>query len=292
MVTPADAARDIPDDNLAYPVLLQGQTPQGKISTGSGFYLVRENEVFLVTASHVIFEQLIDGLTKQTKWNLRFENPISALSYSKDPEETIFNVFSLDLKMLGAFGNLKKHASQDVAVIRIGNINNDGILVGLPGADIKQSTKGGILGAGIGSVKTFDKVLTANEVFLFGYPTSLGLLKLDQYDYSKPLLRKGIVAGKNDIAKTLMLDLLANPGNSGGPVLEVEALDFFQMKYSIIGVQSQFVPMTETVMKYGLPMEVLSHSGYSLAVSMDPVLELIASFTKIQSEGAVGTLPR
>jgi hypothetical protein len=50
---PAFAERAIPDDNLAYPVLIIVKTAKVS-STGSGVYLNTEDAVYLLTARHVL----------------------------------------------------------------------------------------------------------------------------------------------------------------------------------------------------------------------------------------------
>src|SRR5436190_14803311 len=130
-----------------------------------------------------------------------------------------------------------------------------------------------MLTVGMDTVKRFDEVLTGNDVFVFGYPTSLGL-KSDptrplQFDPSLPLLRKGIVAGKNPRLHTLILDSPIYFGNSGGPALEVEQ-DGLQRRFRVIGVVSEFIPLEEA----GRTIHTLANSGYSVAVGMDAVLEL------------------
>lgn len=47
----AESIRDIPDDNLAYPVLLVSGN-----STGSGFFYNKEDATYLITARHVLFK--------------------------------------------------------------------------------------------------------------------------------------------------------------------------------------------------------------------------------------------
>lgn len=122
--------------------------------------------------------------------------------------------------------------------------------------------------------------MVSNEVYVLGFPKSLGLLPLKQYDYDKPLLRKGIIAGKNEVNQSIMLDVPVNPGNSGGPVVEVEEMDNGNIQYKIVGLAIQLVPMAEEVSKYGLNTAQLSNSMLSVAMSMNPVLELIRTFYK------------
>jgi hypothetical protein len=105
-----EAIRDIPDDNLAYPVLIQGHTISGSMFLGSGFYLTKDNFLFLITARHIFFSESKDEKTKQpTLKLLEVDQPVSCLSYSKDPEESGVNIFSVDLKALDASEDLKKH---------------------------------------------------------------------------------------------------------------------------------------------------------------------------------------
>lgn len=272
-VVPASARRDIPDDNLAYPVLLQRQEGGG----GSGFYLRSGNQLFLVTARHVLFRASKNTETGEVQWEINSKASIKAISYGKDPEDSGTNILVLDLQALHSSGNLKNHNTRDVAIIRIGSMDSDRKLQFTQGINLLARSNSDIVVTSLENTGTFSRVLVSNEVFLFGFPLELGLLPLNQYDYSKPLLRKGIVAGKNSATKTLMIDLPAYHGNSGGPILEVE-IEGFEKRFRIIGVLSQLVPVSESVTKYGITTQVLSHSGYSVAESIDPVLELAESF--------------
>jgi hypothetical protein len=38
-------------------------------------------------------------------------------------------------------------------------------------------------------MKKFDEILLGNDVYVFGYPSSIGLRKQPQIDYQKPLIR-------------------------------------------------------------------------------------------------------
>jgi hypothetical protein len=115
------------------------------------------------------------------------------------------------------------------------------------GVTTKSSATGGPVAALADSVTRFDHVLTGNEVIVFGYPNSLGLQQKPQFDSHRPLLRKGIVAGQNLQRRSIILDCPAYQGNSGGPVLQIEADDAnpFMTHYSIIGVVSEFIPFAD-----------------------------------------------
>ena len=116
-------------------------------------------------------------------------------------------------------------------------------------------------------------------MYVFGYPTSLGIKEIPQIDPLRPLLRFGIIAGTNPARKSIILDCPSYPGNSGGPVLEVEEVDLVNRRFRVIGVVSQFVPFAETWVNktHHYQNLTISNSGYTVAVSMDPVLDLIST---------------
>ncbi|HQP56640.1 MAG TPA: hypothetical protein PLN83_11065 [Syntrophorhabdus sp.] len=53
--------RDLPDNNLSYPVLLVGKDG----STGSGFFYNKENAIYLITARHVLFKETSLSVPKE-----------------------------------------------------------------------------------------------------------------------------------------------------------------------------------------------------------------------------------
>src|SRR5271169_2963059 len=71
----AASQRAIPDDNLAYPVLITLKNG----STGSGFFLNTDKAVYLVTAKHVLFHPATNRL---------LDRELELLSYSKDSSDS------------------------------------------------------------------------------------------------------------------------------------------------------------------------------------------------------------
>ena len=53
--THAQGRRAIPDDNLAYPVLLTLKESGNEKGLASGFYMHSSNHIYLVTAKHILF---------------------------------------------------------------------------------------------------------------------------------------------------------------------------------------------------------------------------------------------
>jgi hypothetical protein len=76
---PSLARRAIPDDNLAYPVLITLKTANGTLGYGSGVYLSTDNAMYLVTAKHVLDPGLPDATQRVPFPDMWLE----LLSYSK-----------------------------------------------------------------------------------------------------------------------------------------------------------------------------------------------------------------
>jgi hypothetical protein len=273
LVLPASvvrAQRSIPDDNLAYPVLIQFPD-----QLASGFYLNTGKAVFLVTAKHVLFEP-------QTG---RMRNGLmSLLSYSRDPKESGTNLIQVDMGVLWQAGDIKAHLTADVAVVHIADIvtsppdkgPDPHILRPIPGVMFRTAVAGGLLLVAMDTIKNYAEVLVANEVLLYGYPTSLGIRESPQLDPLRPLLRRGIVAGLNPSGKSIIIDCPSYPGNSGGPVVEADRAPF-SASFKVIGVVSQFVPFEEKSINYPIGYQniSISNSGYTTVTPMDFVLELV-----------------
>ena len=269
------AQRAIPDDNLAYPVLINLTDCDRNVEMikGTGFYLDNGSEFYLVTARHVLFNETVHLQPGHERPLLCGKAEL--LSYSKNPSERQQNRILLDLRVLNAAGKVRAHPTHDVAVIQIG-LDQNGPILPLSGVQIVQAAPSGLLSANISTLKKLEGVLTANDVYVFGYPSSIGIQESQQIDYSSPLLRKGIVAGINISKKTIILDCLTFQGNSGGPVLEA-VHEAFATRFSVIGVVVQYVPTVETWVNttFSYYNMQIHNSGYTVAEPMDFVLELV-----------------
>ncbi|HSR12087.1 MAG TPA: hypothetical protein VLS90_11650 [Thermodesulfobacteriota bacterium] len=179
--------------------------------------------------------------SRSQKLELNFPT-VSLTAYSSKEERKEIEV---DLAALYGKGEVTYHPSQDIAAIKMG----------LPA---------GISGLRKGSYKLFSDVLLGNTVYVFGYPTSITRLS-PALNIRMPLLRKGIVAGRNNSLKTIILDCPMYYGNSGGMVLEIEDVGS-EKKAFAVGVISQLVPFEQ---------EWVGNSGYSIATPMDFLEELI-----------------
>lgn len=250
--------RALPDDNLAYPV--QIMLTSG--SAGSGFFLNTGGATYLATAQHV----LCDMASRRLRANTAF-----VTAFSRDLSDPVAYQFRLDLDRLLAAGELRQHPTNDAVIVLIGRRGGNGApkdLVLTPYVKKLASAPSELVGVGLTKTKRMRQVLVGNEVVVFGYPGALGIPSLPQVDPRVPLLRRGIVAGRNERLRTLILDCPVYPGNSGGPVVEIERKGN-ETKYRVIGLVAEFVPTFER------GSETMTNSGFSVAVPIDVLLDLI-----------------
>lgn len=262
--------RNIPDDNLAYPVYLKLDSG----FSGSGFFMRTDERVYLITAKHVLCNQKTQEL---------LGSELSLVAQTRDINDESTHKFSIKLDKV----NILTHGHDDVCAVEMGNIEkNDESgsmrVVYCDGVELLEegSDDAIVVANAATSTKLLNEVLISNDVYLYGYPTSLGMASSPQFDYNAPLLRKGIVANIYPSRGTIILDCPVYYGNSGGPVVEIEQ-EGSDINHKIIGVVSQFIPFVEEWVntKNNLVNTELSNSGYSVAVAMDKVFELI-NYTK------------
>lgn len=256
----ASAQRAIPQDNLSYPVQISLESG----NEGSGFYLNERTATFLVTAGHVLF----DGNTLRAP-------RASLLSYSREGWATGKTRLLVDLARLNAEGRIQRSKTHDVAIVKITKWITPGsgeLYRGqlADGVQMVETTATGIVGVDVANLKPFAEVLVGNPIYIFGYPTSLGIPANPQIERDKPLLRAGVVAGTNGPKKTLILDCPAYGGNSGGPVFEVDTLPLGGASFHLVGVIVEFVPFDPT--RSGKPP--WQNSGYSIAAPTDEIRRL------------------
>ena len=259
--------RNIPENNLAYPVLITLTSGH----SGSGFQLNSGDEIFLVTAKHVLFDDKGNLLSNGAE--------LTCQTYNLDDDTT--TIYNVDFDTLNKSNLIFSHPDKDVAGFTLASVKREAgkkefTTIPVTGVSLKQVGKSGIVTVAKKSVLFIKDILVSNDVFLYGYPSSLGIKRSPQFDYKKPLLRKGIVASVNKKQGTAILDCPVYYGNSGGPVVQV-SLNGAGYDHKIIGVVSQFVPYTENWINQSnkLVHTEWSNSGYSVAVAMDYVFEML-----------------
>lgn len=272
--SPADAPnRDVPDDNLAYPASLKFDTG----SAGTGFLVNSAKGAILVTARHVLY-----GTNKTYfGWSNLVGSRLTVSLPAKDPKETTATVVLVLLRQLLEKREVLAHTNADVAIFRLASLKQVDEKTGFEpstAVEVLIKSTSGAIGFSTNNVSRFDEVLVANEVYLYGYPSSLGLSSIPQLDFNSPLVRKGIVAGLNRTSRSIIIDCEVFPGNSGSPVVQVLHTGLGGKKFQLIGVASEFVPFADEFRSArftAIRHVTLANSGYSVVVPMDFVVELI-----------------
>jgi hypothetical protein len=266
------AQRAIPANILAYPVHIN--IPNKFDATG--FYLRNDTHLYLVTTKHLL-------LTDNNK--LRGNSAI-CVSYPEDYNETAAITVVFELNTCNKQRLIMYHETHDAAIIQVGTFiktNNSSESIKFNkgiSRTIMNKNDPNIVMVNINNTKLFNDVLISNDVFINGYPMSIGLKNDPQFEYYRPLLRKGIVAGKNIKKETIIIDCPAYGGNSGSPVIEEDQESFMQKRFYLIGILSEYIPYSQTSGNK-TPRQInseLSNSGYSVVTPIDKVLELISKF--------------
>ncbi|WP_276498509.1 S1 family peptidase [Pontibacter litorisediminis] len=256
--------RNVTDTHLTFSVLISLGS-----SSGSGFLYNSGKYIYLVTARHVLYNDERDLREKEIE--------ITCQTVNLNSDDV--NMYRLNLDKLES----TCHRNRDVAIVKFAAVKKpseegkNGKLRLLSGAEKTVAAPTGPVVASEINIGKFHEVMVSNDVYLFGYPVSIGLPRSPQFDPNKPLLRKGVVANVHSSAQTIILDCPAYGGNSGGPVVQIIHEPKKTMK--IIGVVSQYIPF---VQHWRNDRDKLVHtehlnSGYSVATSFNPILELIES---------------
>jgi hypothetical protein len=269
----ADKGGTVPEDVLSYPVFIQRESGGG----GSGFYLHdRDKEFYLVTARHVILEtnsQSRGAYVPKTAF-------AKLISYPAD-QMAGRGVMRCDLNAAWTNGAVLFTPKRDVALIKIGSTKavaptNDFRIDLLPHIRaIERPTKPLVSVNTTNLIRRFKDVHLGNDAYMLGYPISVGVRDF-HFDPTFPLIRKGVIAGKDRRKERIILDAPSFGGNSGGPVIELQD-EFLTHKFTIIGVVVELVPFVEEWENktLGYRNANVSNSGYTIVEPVDVLFELL-----------------
>ena len=269
------AMRAVPDDLIVQSVLITLDDKKGRGGGGSGFYFNENNEaIYLISAFHVFFEK---DRTKQVSLKA---SKAHLLSYSKNLDWSKPVKFNLNLQILMDNGSIRYDIQNDIIVIQVAKISDESANQMRVNDGIEKLTNTNVLTVPRENIKFYKEVLVGNDVYITGFPSSIGIKKIEQIDYNRPLLRKGIIAGKNDNRKTITIDCATYGGNSGGPVIELERIKLGTFNVRVIGIIIQFVPFVEKWInpQYKLANIEFENSGYTIVAPMDGILNIIKEF--------------
>jgi hypothetical protein len=259
---PIHTSKQLNEAILCSPVLFKSVEGQC-----SGVFVSDSTNIYFITARHCLFVDPEDG-----DFDL-IANKGELIYYPHDVSKDDQSIITVDIKRAFNEGMIKYDMQQDVAVILIAKITDATNFKLLKFCTIN---KGNIFfhHLDVKCTLSYDKTSIGGEIYLYGYPVSIGRHKPPQFDYLRPLLRKGIVAGKYEKLKTLIIDCPAYYGNSGGPVFATK-----DSSTTLVGILSEYVPYGEgqNTRNWETNTQTMN-SGYSVVISIDYALDLIKKF--------------
>jgi hypothetical protein len=239
--------------------------------SGSGVFVNDSQYVYLVTAKHMIYR--IDNSGHFL--NILIDDTVNLTAFSYDLNHS--NLIRLDLKGSASNNLIICDSVHDVIVIMVGKIEYEGSKVMVSYTRyVKKYFSSGINTQPINDIGQYNDVETGFDTFVYGYPKSIGLGQ-GEYDSTKPLLIKGVIAGKNEIKRTLILNAQVYHGNSGGP-----AYCFFPglYKFKLVGIVTQLIPVASQIYQGGslLPIDKvasINSSDFSVIVPIDQIFKIV-----------------
>lgn len=262
-----------------YNVLING-TVQLKYDGGgsaSGVIVSDSNYFYLVTARHCLIKEFSETSTQLIDSALKF------YSYKNDPFTDKPDSFQLSLSTAYRNGNIFFDSIQDISICVIAKVlkyTSDGNSVFSYSSCLKKLGKNSPGGIGPDLIKGFDDVKVGLDCVIFGFPAALKLYNKNDYDFERPLLRKGAIAGKDKKVGSIIVDCPSYQGNSGGPVFTVSELNANAV--GLIGIVSRSILNVETLESsyYRSTVSInFTNSGYTVVVPIQFAVELMTKYT-------------
>ncbi|HTH48465.1 MAG TPA: hypothetical protein VMB21_13210, partial [Candidatus Limnocylindria bacterium] len=179
-----------PDDPQVYPVFIAWGS-----GFGSGCYLAISNSVYLATAKHVLFDLNANPPVLTTT------NAILQTYYPDETGNLVPAKYLVDFALLNRDGAVRTSTNHDVALVKLfkmlpANRINAPTLVQNPGVH-ELGTNYRVTSFKADSFAQKNDVRTGCDIFMFGYPAAITVPSQTDLSPDQPLLRKGIVSGKN-----------------------------------------------------------------------------------------------
>lgn len=216
-------------------------------SNGSGIMYKTEDNLYLITAKHVLFKSDNSIIGKNVI--------ITSKNFDEKIETaTIFEIEDFRLCQHIFCGNL------DIVGIKIELNENITIHNQIDRPSVTQE-----------STTSYDNLSIFNEIYLAGFPTSLKV-DIDNYDLTKINFRKGIITSKYD--NEFIVDSSTYYGMSGGAVFSIDETG----NVFIIGIISKLVPLLVewyNNRERSIINTDFENSGYSICVRIDNLIKLL-----------------
>ena len=235
---------------------------------GSGFLYRDSLSIYLVTAKHILYD------TDATAGRLILKYESCKINFNLNEKDSLLSndSYVVNLKDLNEFGKIAAVSTSDLAVVKLGEVRKHPVSDSLIVVDFYNKVSRTTSNVPIGLLEAVrkphviqaDEVYEGYDIFLFGFPNSLGVKSIPQFSRYRPLIRKGLIAQFNPISRRFILDAAAFGGNSGGPVVILKRNNFY-----FCGIVVENIPVNT----YG---DYVGNSGYSVMESFHYLEELKA----------------
>ncbi len=251
-------------------------------SIGSGSLVEKDSSVYLVTAAHVLFQtkgnQILDSL-KIPQIKIHAYSP-----ENEDGRGSLLRIERIGLR------RLMKHPEKDICIIKIGNILSlPPYKIQLMEDVIAEKNNGDIRALSLESTLMLDEILIGEDIRIVGYPSYLDTKNTQGqtiYDFSYPLVQKGIISGLSNGLGNIIVSGAVYYGNSGGAVFSWKKMLYIEgsvvslrTDLLLIGIVVSFIPFN--YVKSSKPQTYydidVSNSGYSVVVPIKYVMDIIES---------------
>ena len=241
--------------------------------SASGIIVGDSSYVYLVTARHCFFNEankklnLVDSLA----FLIYYVND----AFGGKPDTLLVNL-SNALKQR----DLLFDQANDIAVLTLAKITgytNSGSQIFNYTNSTTKLSKLAPGGVSLELCLDFQNVDVGDDCTIIGYPSSLQINSINDYDFQRPLLRKGAIAGKDKTKGSIIVDCPSYQGNSGGPVFASSIYD--KSNLGLIGVVSRSILHVEQLESSYYKATVsfnLANSGYTVVVPIEFAKSLMA----------------
>lgn len=272
----------------AYSIQFLGKTDSGSSIEGTGFYYTDSGLLFFITARHMIFDTYNDPIKKT--FVFAYKPNIKKAQLFSYNEKINKKYLEINIEKLYKDNLLFYYKDYDIVIIQLGAADLKTNYLKVDNRYVTHVDT--ICSLSKNHIYKYNDIDYGDDIAIVGYPNSIGMKSLMQYDYKKPLFKKGYIAGKYPELSTLIIDCEVYHGNSGGPVFKIKPLlsekDYSKdsPEYGVVGIITQTIPYLAEgeIDSIGNKNKTFSYvsSTYSVAVSFDIVLEMIEQYKEIK----------
>jgi hypothetical protein len=188
----------------------------------------------------------------------------------------------LNLNRIRSEGNYKEDSNSNLIAFKLSQADRQGNLDWVEGVSCNDGVSDvHEIAVRSDDFESFEDVKIAKPVLLFCYPNYH--FKGEKSGHiGTPLLRKGIVATKDQWKSTIILDALSHTSSLGSPVIIHRFRDEVN-PYKVIGMLSDNLPFGEWFGNGDEPL-LVENSGFSYCIAADFIIQLLESDDSIDSE--------